>query len=176
MECTLRKQNHILPILKFHFEQLLKSVLRNISRKPTLRRPGFLEVSVFIGISAYIEWFYAIRDFNIKTFRYLNITRNNDKSIKVISITFHHLEPLSFHVVKIVDLKIRELQQKYFKKVWTNGNTGELVTNERNPIVLKYMMKTGKLSVTGHFVSKNMCGNVCIYILFLNSVKMPQKR
>ena len=161
-EVLTEKKIHIFPILKFHFEQLLKSVFRKNSRKQTLRRPGFLEVSVFIEKSAFIEWFYAIRYFNIKTFRYLNITSNNYKSVKVISITFHHLGPLSFHVGKVVDLKSREIQQKYFKKVWTNGNTGELVANERNPIVLKYMMKTGKLSITEHFVIKNMYGNVCI--------------
>ena len=59
-------EKYILPILKFHFEHFLKSVVRKISRKQTLRRPGFLEVSIFIERSAFIEWFYAIRDFHIK--------------------------------------------------------------------------------------------------------------
>ena len=161
-EVLTEKKIHILPILKFHFEHFLKSVVRKISRKQTLRRPGFLEVSIFIEKSAFIEWFYAIRDFHVKTFRYLNVTRNNDKSMKVVSISFHHLVPLSFHVGKVVDLKSAELQQKYFKKVWTNGNTGELVANQHNPVVFKYTMKTGKLSLTGHFIIKNLYGNVCI--------------
>ena len=160
-EVLIAKNIQILPVLNFHFGHLLKSVLRKITRKQTLRRPGFLEASVLIEQSTFIEWFYVVRDFHIKTFRYIKVERNNDKSIKVITIIFHHIGPLSFHLGKAFGLKSSELQQKYFKKTWTNGK-GELVATECDPIVLQYVTKTGKLIITGHFVVKNIYGNICV--------------
>ena len=152
----------ISPLCKYFFGQLLKGVKRKISKRATIRSPWMISAITNIPPPLFIPWYKAVKDSRSQRWLDIEVVRYRDGTLQQVKIKFTHIGVCRYHLGQAVGcIDHKELNDLYFKKVWSDDVTGQVVVNEQNPATVTYLAKSGKLTFSTKYVVKNKFGHVC---------------
>ena len=140
-------------IISEEFIEILKSVKRKLTTKPSARNPGGIQVKVRLNKVAFWEWWRAIRDFvpNIGKIAEKKLYKNGN--VKEYKVIFNRAGPFIFHINNVISAA-GEDAESFLSKEWKNGNSAKVLVNETNPFVFSYKPLASLLTVTCKFQIK----------------------
>lgn len=143
--------------VRFHFEELFKTIKRKISKRSTVRHPWRVVAHEKIYAPLFMRWFNAFKDHSpgdpYKTYE-TEYFKNGNKKLCTIKLTY--IGSLKFHMSgafeggNYVDDCLKKKIGKF---------VGSLVINGSNPFIILYNFKTHTLTVDCKYMVVNRFGN-----------------
>lgn len=149
----------VINLIKFHFDTILTSLNRKIQAKQTLYNPFKVVINERVHSEIFLAVYKAIRDFRTAYGRELIVKKDKSGIIKEISIIFHHLGSLKFHLSNLSSLDIN----KIFKKKFKSNAVGDIICDDEKKCILHYKVSTKTLNITASYKVVNQYGMVCSY-------------
>ena len=156
---VLGRQNvEVLPLLKFHFKEVFKTIHRRLSIRPTLKNPWVIVVSHKIFFDVFIQFFRAVRDYKIQLgVEIIEEKRDRHRRLLSAKIKFSNYNTFLFHFDKALGggIEIKSLLQKSIRDC-----TAKVVISDDKPALLNYDCKKHLLNLKVHYLAKNRYGNI----------------
>ena len=160
---TRSKKTAVQPLLEFFFKDLLSGVKNKLKKKATNAHPWKVVVYTKIPAHIFLEFYRTLRDYKIRNFREIDVTRKKDGTICRIVFKFTHPGPLKFHLGQATDVTdIVAFKKKYFVREWTDGCEAAVTITPDEPATLVFNMKTQKMTFSAPYEVRNSYGNLCL--------------
>lgn len=162
-ELIRRKKTAVQPLLEFFFNDLLSGVKNKLRKRATNAHPWKVVVHSKIPGNIFLEFYRTLRDYKIRTFREIEVTRKKDGSISRIVFTFTNIGPLKFHLGQATDITdIAAFKKKYFCREWPDGCEAAVSITPDKAATLVFNMKTQKMTFSAPYEVRNSYGNLCL--------------
>ena len=159
-ESLSEKKIEVLPLVSFHFLEVLRCIKRRIVAKQTVRNPWMVRIRTKIPATVFFEWYRAVRDFRAAYGRDIRVVKDKKRKdiLKEITITFYHIGPLKFHLLKAVDGNA-VIKDYIEKKIGTS--VGKIVVSREKPFIFTFRVAQGSLSINASYQIENRYGIIC---------------
>lgn len=149
-------------LVKWHFEDILKSIKRKLTLKRKYSDPFTCNVSRDIHHDTFYQVFRCIRDYVPSIAVYTEVKRNK-KKVTGYNIKFEHIGPFTFHLSQLAEELKDTVSSEFLRKTFACGSRAKVVATKDKPLVINYKCSTNVMTMICHFETKNSYGNVTSY-------------